>query len=179
MTWNDRLIARFEALDDAARATLRIQLSFAPAPLDLATVVGFRLCEETLHGWDVHVSRDRKAALDPRATTLLLGQLPAMAALLGQPLGTGHIAIAVEAHDPTLTLVLETDEDALTLEPGSAPAADGRLQLPAEALVRLVAGRLPAEPPQHRHPRGRHPLARRRPPPLPRLLSLRRHHGNY
>ncbi len=63
-----------EALDPRARAELRVDLGFLPAPVDVATVAGLRLGEFTHHTWDVEVAFDRTAVLAPAAVEPLLDQ---------------------------------------------------------------------------------------------------------
>jgi uncharacterized protein (TIGR03083 family) len=142
---DERLVATYESLDDAARATMTIRLGFLPEALDVRTIVGFRLSELALHSWDVRTSVDRSAALDPSATALLLGDLPGAVGYLGRAeLAARPAVVAVRTNDPTDELTLTIGE-AVALEPGRPNDPDATLALPAETLLRLVAGRLPAD----------------------------------
>lgn len=60
VTWDEHLVASYETLDDATRATLRIKLGVFPRPMDVQSVGAFRLSEFALHSWDVRVGRDPK-----------------------------------------------------------------------------------------------------------------------
>lgn len=143
---NEALVARYEGLDEGARAELLIDLGFLPAPVDVATVTGLRLNEFTLHTWDVAVAGDPAAALAPEAVELLLDIAPLMFGWLGHPesvLDGRTVAVAVETTDPARAFGLQLADKA---ELGDTPAdSQATLQLPAESWLRLVAGRL-AEP---------------------------------
>ena len=64
-----RLVEAFEALDAEQLAEMRVKLPFLPDPVDVATVVGFRLNEHTLHSWDVFAgSTPRRLWLPSRSS---------------------------------------------------------------------------------------------------------------
>jgi hypothetical protein len=107
-----------------------------------------RLNEASLHGWDVRVAFDPAATLSPQetATTVeqLTGPLGFMLGFLGKPEALGGLSttVRVETADPDRVLVLVLGQK-ITLDDG--PAQDevgGVLKTPAEALLRLFAGRL-------------------------------------
>ncbi|MEW9550684.1 maleylpyruvate isomerase family mycothiol-dependent enzyme [Nonomuraea sp. NPDC050783] len=146
---NQELTSLYESLDASTRESLRIELAFLPAPVDVATVARMRLSELALHAWDVRVAFDEHATLRPDATAALLHQGPDLFAWIGK----------VERLDGRTAVIQVT-----TTEPGSvfalrlrAPISvdfdvperpDGTLTLPAESWLRLVAGRLaPARTP--------------------------------
>ncbi len=141
------LVERFESLDDAALAELTVKLPFLPEPIDVATAVGFRLNEHALHSWDVFAAFDPHATVAADATALLIDWAPQVVGLMGRflprdtrPAGSASIAVTTSA--PERRLVLEVG-DALVLRPATTDeATDGALAIPAEALIRLVAGRL-------------------------------------
>jgi uncharacterized protein (TIGR03083 family) len=142
VAWDERLVAGYESLDDATRTTLRIKLGFLPSPMDVPSVVGFRLSESALHSWDVRVGTDPDATLDPPAAELLVDRLPLSIGFFAHPDALPDpITVAVTTVDPTRTFALST-VDAVTLQPGTPASHDGTLTLGAEALIRLVAGRL-------------------------------------
>jgi uncharacterized protein (TIGR03083 family) len=139
---DERHVSAWEALDGSTLASLTVRFPFLPDRVGAATAVGLRLSEHTLHSWDVHVATHPAAPLAGDATALLVDQLPILAGLVGR---------AHEWHGPPVTLaVVTTDPDRrLWLEVGDRvqlgsqeQLADGALVLPAEALVRLAAGRL-------------------------------------
>ena len=143
---DEALVSRYEGLDAGQRSDVRIDMGFLPAPVDVATVAGFRLNEFTLHTWDVAVALDPAAVLAPDAVELLLDIAPYMFGWLGRPgeiLDGRTVAVAVEITDPARAFGLVI-ADGATL--GDTPDnADASLNLPAESWLRLVSGRL-AEP---------------------------------
>lgn len=109
-------------------------------PLDLAAFLQMRLAEHALHAWDVAVSFDPAATVADDAVGLLL---PFMAVTASRS-GTSQ--------DPAYAVLLSTTDghgdwvvtagDPVSLTARSQGDVDGEVRLPAEALVRLVAGRL-------------------------------------
>ena len=146
---DERLVAWYEGLSDDELATTQIKLAFLPGPVDVTTAVGFRLSEATLHGWDVLASFDPDAALAADATPLLVDRLPMMVGFLGRftPRETRpaqDTTIAVTTSEPERHYELELGDNA-DLRPASGGATAGQLTLPAEALLRLTAGRLASD----------------------------------
>jgi uncharacterized protein (TIGR03083 family) len=146
---DEQLVAWYEALSDAELATLQVRLPFLPAPIDAASAVGFRLSEATLHSWDVFASFDAAATLAPDAAALLVDRLPMMVGFIGRftPRETrpaGDTTITVTTSEPDRRFELELGEN-VELRSASGETAAGALKLPAEALLRLAAGRLPPE----------------------------------
>ena len=145
---NEALVSAYENMDDTARRDLRLDLGFLPFPADLALVSGMRLNEATLHGWDVRV------AFDPGAT------LPANEAAIALDLITGPLSFLLGFQAKTAILngrevtmrVVTTNPDRVVglvlgdkTQLGDAPGdADAVLTAPAEAFLRLLAGRLAA-----------------------------------
>jgi len=143
---DEALVTRYEGLDEGQRTDLRVDLGYLPAPVDVATVAGFRLNEFTLHTWDVAVAFDPTAVLAPDAVELLLDIAPKMFGWLGRPgeiLDGRTVKVAVEITDPTRAFGLVIADGATLSE--TPDNADGTLNLPAESWLRLVSGRL-AEP---------------------------------
>ncbi len=144
------LVAAFEALDGATRSSLRLKLGFLPEPIGADLLAALRLNETTLHGWDVAVADDPAATLDPAAVPVLLDALTGpLSSFLGF-LGRGAAAAAVldvHAVDPDRRLTLRVD-DGVSLQPSESAessgstGSDATLTLPAEALLRLMTGRL-------------------------------------
>ncbi|MEO3936226.1 maleylpyruvate isomerase family mycothiol-dependent enzyme [Dermatophilaceae bacterium Soc4.6] len=143
---NATLQSRYAAIDPDTRRTLRVDLGFLPAPVDLATAACFRLNELALHSWDLRVARDPEAQVQQDAVPLLLESLlPMMVGWLGK--GERHagpaVSLAVSLVDPEGELGLEIAPGGVTL--GVVPEApDGVLTIPAEAFLRLLTGRLDA-----------------------------------
>ncbi len=134
---NERLVARLEAVDPAQLASFRLEIF--GMDLDAAGLLRMRLSEHAVHTWDVVVAFDEKAVVAPDAVALLIDGLPEMAARISKPAGQ-PTAITVRTSAPDRRFVL--DRDGVRLEPQADAADDASLELPAEALLRLVYGRL-------------------------------------
>jgi uncharacterized protein (TIGR03083 family) len=134
---NEALVARFEQTTDEERGTFA--LTALGRELDLTGLVGMRLAELALHTWDIAVALDPSATVSADAVDLLVDALPATAARAGQA-DAALEPVAVVTTDPGRTFVLSAD-DQVTLQPSTSAGADP-LELPAEALLRLVYGRL-------------------------------------
>jgi uncharacterized protein (TIGR03083 family) len=144
---DEKLVAWYEALSPRELTGKQIQLPFLPAPISAVEAAGFRLSEVALHSWDVFAAFDGSARVAPDATPLLLGRLPMMVGFVGRftPRETrpaSDTTIAVTTSDPDRRFELELG-DHVELRPAADRAAStGELTLPAEALLRLAAGRL-------------------------------------
>jgi len=111
--------------------------------LDLAGMLAVRLGEHALHTWDVAVALDPSAVVAADAVELLVHTLPQRVAQLGKPVeGIGDTTVRTTEPQGSVTLTVGSE---VTLaeadDAGGHPAGDA-LVLPAEALVRLVNGRL-------------------------------------
>lgn len=130
--------------------------------VDAAGLLALRLGEHALHLWDVAVALDPTATLEADAAALLVDRLTETVGRLGTPDGAVGLerpfTVRVQTAGPARSFDL-TIADTVRLEPvgdgatqvgsGAAsspgPAEGGArapLHLPAEALVRLVYGRL-------------------------------------
>lgn len=134
-------LERFESLDDEELE--RFHLEMFGMSFDAAGLARMRLGEHTLHTWDIAVMLDPTSALPAPAVALLVDTLGQLAARAGKPVG-GDRRVRLATSEPERRLVLEVGE-AVSL----AEAADDdelpEVRLPAEALVRLVYGRLDRE----------------------------------
>ena len=72
---SDAIVATLEGLTEEQRIGTMVDLGFMPQPVPLGTVLGMRINEIALHGWDVEV------ALDPGAQALRGGGRPGRRAL--------------------------------------------------------------------------------------------------
>jgi uncharacterized protein (TIGR03083 family) len=139
-----RLVDAYEALSDDDLANKKVDVKFLPMPIDIAFLAGMRLSEVGLHRWDVAVAFDPHATVREYLVPFLLDRLPVFAGFFAQPIGkTGRVAIVTT--DPVRSYVLEQRDDGATLQEAEADDAGTRLALPAEALLRLTAGRLAPE----------------------------------
>jgi uncharacterized protein (TIGR03083 family) len=139
---NPRLVERYEGLDATTRAQLRVDMGFLPAPISVAEAARMRLSEFTAHTWDVKVGADDTARLAPEAVPLLLD---AIAGTLGyisraDALEKRPVRIAVELTDLGRSFGLEIADAVAVTDLPEQP--DGVLRAPAEAWLRLAAGRL-------------------------------------
>ncbi|HET7476870.1 MAG TPA: maleylpyruvate isomerase family mycothiol-dependent enzyme [Dermatophilaceae bacterium] len=142
---NQSLVAAYESLDAGTRQSLRIDLGFLPAPVDVATAARFRLSEFALHSWDVRVALDPAATVAPEAVPLLLPHAARMLSWAAKPeaLPDRPVQVLVTLSDVGEQFGLTVGDQVTVGSPPADPAA--RLSLPAEAWLRLVAGRLRAE----------------------------------
>jgi len=140
---NEALTQSYESLSAETRETLRVDMGFLPAPVDVATAAGFRLNELALHSWDVRVGFDAAATVAAEATVILVGRVGGLAGFLGKPapLGGKTAVIAVTTTDPALDFQLYLAEP-IAISPGAPQTSDGTLTLPAEAWVRMIYGRV-------------------------------------
>lgn len=136
---NATLLARLSALSPEQQGSY--SLSMFGRTVDIAGLAGLRLGEHALHTWDIAVALDPAAVLLPDAVALLIDTLPDMAAQGGTPVPAGA-PVAVAVTDPARSFALTLDP-AVTLTPASGGTPD--VTFPAEAFIRLVAGRLDAE----------------------------------
>ena len=140
---DDAHIKRFEGLTDAELAG--ISLDLYGMQVDAAGLARMRLSEHAVHTWDVAVALDPAAEVAPDAVELLQAHLPMVAGWTGRPDGE-PFRLRLRGTGPAADFLLAvTDKVTLGPWPGDGPAgatADGHVQLPAEALLRLVYGRL-------------------------------------
>ena len=141
------LVDRHQRLTDGERTDLRMDVGFLPFPLTVAMAGRMRLNEVLLHGWDVRVAFDPAAVLEPDTVPVVLHGEPNLIGWLGKTeiLGGRQLTLRVTTTDPASEFTLRlADRVEVLLEDGSGPS-DGTLRLPAEAWLRLVAGRLTAD----------------------------------
>jgi uncharacterized protein (TIGR03083 family) len=140
---NPALVELYESMDADTRASLRIDLGFLPAPVDVATASRMRLSEFALHSWDVHVGFDERATVAPEAASALLERSGDLFGWISKPeqLGGAQAVIRVTTTEPASVFALRLG-DQVALDSDVPDQPDGMLNLPAEAWLRLVAGRL-------------------------------------
>jgi uncharacterized protein (TIGR03083 family) len=123
----------------------RMRFAFGPMELDLMTFLRMRLNEHALHTWDVAVTFDPNATLPENETALIVDSLPMITRFGGKPTGVDR-DISIRTVAPSRTFALALRPDGVTLSPvETAEAVETEkpdLELPAEALIRLVYGRL-------------------------------------
>lgn len=147
LTSDAALVEAVEALTPEQRAALQVDLGFLPAPLPVGDYLGMRLNEAAQHSWDVRVGVDADAAIDESTAALLvdhlasgLGFLLGFTAKADQVEGPVRVDLAPVEHD----LVVD---GSVSLVP-SASGAEARFEGSADAVARLLSGRLtPAHTP--------------------------------
>jgi len=144
---DDRYLAVVEGLDHGRREAVAVPFFLGPTPL--AGVLTFRLHEHTLHNWDIRVSLDPQATLLPEAVPLLLDLPPTLARWAARPADAalpGPVRLAVRTTNPQQHYLLTVSAERAELQDTGSGAGTGdttgELDLPAEAFLRLAAGRL-------------------------------------
>ncbi len=132
------LLARLDLLTAEDQARFRLELG--PLELDLGAYVGTRVNEHALHTWDIEVSLDPSATVLSDAVEVVVDNLGLIGRFGAKPTGADR-TITVHTIEPSRDFEVILRPDAVTLTP-SGPAGPADLELPAEALVRLVYGRL-------------------------------------
>jgi uncharacterized protein (TIGR03083 family) len=135
------LVEAYEAVPEADRGSLTFSLG--PVSLGFDDMAGMRLNEHAFHTWDIAVALDDDAVVPEDAAAVVVDNLALIARFSGRPDGQER-TIAVHTTDPERDIALRISPDGVELtagDPGQAPD----LELPAEALSRLVYGRLDAE----------------------------------
>ncbi|HEX4829509.1 MAG TPA: maleylpyruvate isomerase family mycothiol-dependent enzyme [Trebonia sp.] len=140
---DEALVQTLESMSEETRTSLRVDMGFLPAAVDLATAASFRLNELALHSWDVRVAFDDAATLAPEAVPFLTRQVGMLAGFIAQPavLGGRSLVIAIRTTDPAMYFTLSLGDEVAVAE-GAPEGASSTLTLPAEAWVRLITGRL-------------------------------------
>jgi uncharacterized protein (TIGR03083 family) len=138
---NERLVAAYEGIDDDELAHRRLDLAYLPAPIDVGFLAAMRLSEVGLHAWDIDVAFDPAARVEQHLVPFILQVLPRFGGFYAKGKGkTGTVAFRTT--EPEGLYTLELREDGAAFYTGGAEAVGTRVTLPAEALVRLTAGRL-------------------------------------
>lgn len=136
-----RYLETLAALTPEQRESLSIDMGFLPAPVPLLVAVGMRLNEVAAHAWDVKVGLDPAATLDGAAAEVLFELFAGdLAFLLGFSGKADQLVGATTLAVPGGTIAI-SDAVRVATGPGETTATfDG----PAEAVVRLLSGRLRA-----------------------------------
>ena len=139
-------LEQLDALDEQERRSWR--LSMFGADQELSDLLRLRLGEHALHTWDVVVTRDMGATVAHDAVELLIDTLDQLVPRVGKPTER-PLRVQITPHDPTRRFLLNANGEGANLqmlEHPARPKVEKTLQLPAEAFIRLVYGRLD---PQH------------------------------
>ena len=140
---NEALVGRLEGLSPEETAAIRVD--FFGNEFDAEGFIVTRLGEHAVHVWDIAVVGHPDAPMAPDSVELLVDRLPALAARSGSA-DAGPFAVRISTTGPERTFDLVVgDTVELRADPSADDAVDGRVAMSAEALVRLVYGRLDAE----------------------------------
>ncbi|CAN5349890.1 maleylpyruvate isomerase family mycothiol-dependent enzyme [soil metagenome] len=136
------MVETVELLPGEQLEALRVDLGFLPEPVPFVVSGGMRLNEVAQHTWDVLVGLDPAAGIDAEAAEILLdlfaGPLSFMLGFSAKVDALTEPAV-IAAAGRGLNL---SDQVAVESEAPIAPTAT--LTAPAEAVVRLLGGRLTA-----------------------------------
>jgi len=138
---NEAFVRRVEGLSEAQLGALHFPMF--GMEFDAAGFLRMRVSEHAVHTWDVAASLDPTARVSADAVDLLIDTLPEMARRVGKPQGAA-IGLRIVTTDPARDLVL-TVSDEVRIDAWDGGTTGGVLRLPAEALLRLVYGRLDDE----------------------------------
>jgi uncharacterized protein (TIGR03083 family) len=136
------LVEQFEAISD--KELSEFEIAMFGMNLDAAGLLALRLSEHALHSWDVAAALDPGAKVSQAATDLLVDGLVSSAGRVGKPVG-GPIGVHIETSNPDRIFTLLVDNN-VSLTPGTVEGDAGEgmahLEIPAEALLRLLSGRM-------------------------------------
>ncbi len=144
---DERFVRRVEGLSDAERDAFSTDLFGSEQ--DLSGLLATRLGEHALHVWDIAVALDPAATVAPDAVALLVDELPARAVRGGKAVvAVGPLTVVTSDPARRFTLTVGDDVVLAAADVGGPDGGGADLELPAEALLRLVFGRLdPAHSP--------------------------------
>jgi uncharacterized protein (TIGR03083 family) len=118
--------------------------SLGPVTLDFNGFVNMRLGEHALHTWDIEEAFDKDATLQRDAVPIIIDNLDLVVRFTAKTTGSGE-RLLIRTTEPQREFALTLGTDGVTLEPAEATDSHD-IELPAEAFIRLVYGRLD---PQH------------------------------
>jgi uncharacterized protein (TIGR03083 family) len=132
------LVESLAAVSDEEKASFHFSLG--PMSFGFDEFVGLRINEHALHTWDVEVTLDPEALVAPDSVAQVVDDLGLMTRFTGQPTGGAH-DVRVRTTDPARDFVIAVGVDSVELTPDASSSAPD-LELPAEAFIRLIYGRL-------------------------------------
>ena len=142
LAWDERHVSGLEQLTDEELAGIRLDLF--GRQLDAAGLVRMRLSEHAVHTWDVAVAIDPAATVLPAAVPEALEQIGGLLSFVAKPAGDSF-RVRLRTTSPDGDYLLDVGEP-VSLSPWVDGAeVDGTIELPAEALLRLLYGRLDPE----------------------------------
>lgn len=142
LTWDEQHVSRLEQLTDDELAGIRLDLF--GRQLDAAGLVRLRLSEHALHTWDVAVASDPVATVLPAAVPEALAQISQLLSFVAKP-GGDSFRVRVRTTGPEGDYLLDVGEPVTLSAWADQGPVDGVIELPSEALLRLLYGRLDPE----------------------------------
>ncbi|KAA0099571.1 maleylpyruvate isomerase family mycothiol-dependent enzyme [Mycolicibacterium sp. P1-18] len=127
-----------------AAADLPVRVPYFAGLLTVRDYAGYRLSEQSVHGWDVAVATDPGAAIAPAEVSLLWQRLDLVATRFRAPdvlarLSPSQLEVRTTSPDGVYCLTLGAELHLLPCEPAEPSAT---LRGSSEAVLRLVYGRL-------------------------------------
>ena len=142
LTWDAEHISRLEQLTDAELDS--IGLDFFGRQMDAAGLIRLRLSEHAIHVWDVAVSVDPGASVAQDAILPIMEQVTQLFQFVAKPAGDSF-RVRLRTTSPDGDYLLDVGESVTLTDWVDGTDTDGEIRLPAEALLRLVYGRLDPE----------------------------------
>jgi hypothetical protein len=134
-------LSYLEATTEEQRREFRHMMG--PFAFDFDGLVGLRLSEHALHTWDVEVAIEPTATVSNDAANAILDSIQFVVSRTAKPTGEAK-SVSVRTIEPVRDFSLVLDVDSVNIV--EAPhEGDVDLEIPAEALVRLIYGRLDAD----------------------------------
>jgi len=118
------------------------RLDFFGGEKTLVEMVGMRLAEHAMHTWDVVVVREPEATVPADAVALLVDNVVGLGGFAGKPAHVSTVRVTTERPERSFLIDGTGDQVTLTPDPADDVDSEGVVRLPAEALLRLVYGRL-------------------------------------
>jgi uncharacterized protein (TIGR03083 family) len=139
------LLDRLQMIDEEGRD--KFEFSMGPMKFDFNGFVELRLNEQVLHTWDIEVTTNAGLTLPVDATAVMVDNLAMFVGFSGK--ASGEVKdVHVNTVDPERAFVLSFAETSLSLTANEL-GGNVDLELPAEAFVRLVSGRLDSKHTPH------------------------------
>jgi uncharacterized protein (TIGR03083 family) len=135
------LLSYLEATTAEQRSEFRHMMG--PFAFDFDGLVGLRLSEHVLHTWDIEVAGNPTATLSNDAANAILDSIQFVVKHASKPTGESKI-VSVRTADPLRDFTLVLDVDSVDIVEARRDG-DVDLEIPAEAFVRLIYGRLDAD----------------------------------
>jgi len=141
LTSDAAFLATLEAASEEQRENFHFTMG--PMAFDFDGLVGLRLSEHALHTWDVEVVLDSGATVPSNAANTILDGIQFVVTRTGKPTGEAK-NVTVRTLEPVRDFMLVLGAASIDIVETSHEG-DVDLEIPAEAFVRLIYGRLDEE----------------------------------